>query len=83
MTGLVASLVLIYVMGVPLAACVCTSRSWSDRILRPVLAYAIGMGMCSCIFFLSMVAFGSAGRGFQILECAVLLGVIIAGNDHS
>ena len=57
MIGLAAALILVLMAGLPLAVCVTSTRIWSDRLVRPVIACAIGGGLCSCVFFLSLAAF--------------------------
>jgi hypothetical protein len=44
--------------------------------LKLSLAIGIGFGQASCIFFICLIVFGAAGKGFVLVECAALIAVV-------
>lgn len=49
-----------------------------DLLLRACLAVGLGLGICSCGFFVWSLVFGQAGGGFAVAETVLTVGAIAA-----
>lgn len=49
----------------------------AGQLLVIALALPLGLGLCSCLFFLWLVVFGSPGAGFAVTELIVAAGLAV------